>query len=72
MSNLIHNTDEYAINEVNCYVSELSVNSFVRCCSKYIEEKGLITKHGELSKKLVANRSIEKTASIYAEIINSI
>lgn len=69
LSKYIHNTGAYAINNENCFICDLDIEYYVKAITQYIKTDGLIAKHGSLSKKMVANRSIEATAKLYSEII---
>ena len=71
LSNHIYNTSSYAKDGENCFICDLNINCFVESITKYIEEDGLIAKHGKLSKKLVSNRSVKATAKLYYDIIES-
>lgn len=69
LSNLIYNTDKYCKHGINCFKHDLHVSDFVLALTKYVEQKGLIEKHGSISKNFVRERSVSNTAKFYAEVI---
>lgn len=72
MCDTISNTDEYAIDNINCFKVELDLNSFITAIERYITNPALVLGHGTQSKKLVFNRSIEGTALLYKEILENL
>ena len=72
MCNTILNTNEYAIDALNCFKVEYEIDAFVSAIEKYISKPDLIVQHGLKSKKLVYQRSIEGTALFYKDILEKI
>ncbi len=71
LSKYIYNISSYSRDGENCFICDLNTQCFVDSIRKYIENDGLIASHGELSKKLVANRSVKATAKLYYDLIET-
>ncbi|NRD76329.1 glycosyltransferase family 4 protein [Bacillus sp. BRMEA1] len=69
VSQNINHMQKYAKNGENCYICDLSTQSFVDAISNYIEAPELLMSHGKLSRKLIEDRKNEYTSKEYFEIL---
>ncbi|MEA5017313.1 MAG: glycosyltransferase [Erysipelotrichaceae bacterium] len=70
ISDRINNIQRHSIDNVNCFICELSVDAFVQAIRKYLDNPQLLVEHGISGRKMVEYKRNDNMAKLYYDVFS--